>query len=297
MLATQVAGVTLAWVAYSMWNRRSLSKSTFAAMQLLSETRQVDGDTCKAREVARQLPVIKSVPDGWYFVAGDAEARGGPVYYARECVAQFNADESTYGIYVPSHPKSPILSLQQILAKRPSKNHLEENMASRANYMDHTRKCVRASDTDAGTLPFKGTYDWCFRDYVTHEELFGMLASRMCVERVIFLPIKIGQLTVDGNDGKCALDERSLLFGFIPLEMHWRGHVNKKEGAIVWERTFLDIGWNGTVLSKTFDRPSMSERLRQNKWFIRFPKGHETKGDLVFLYREGRGTLIYSRSG
>jgi len=297
MLTVQFVGLILAWVAYSMWNRRSLSKTTFAAMQLLSETRQVNGDISKAKEIAQHLPLIDTVPDEWYCVAGDPEARGGSVYNARDCVARFSEDESTYGIYVPPQPNIKKLSLQQILSKRPSKNHLEESVVLRANYMDHTRNCVRVGEKDVGTGPFQGVYDWCFRDYVSHEELFGMLATRMCVERIIFLPIKIGQLTVDGNTGMCALDERSLLFGFIPLEMHWRGNVNKEQGAIVWDRTFLDIGWKGTVLSKSFDRPSMSERLRQNRWFIRYPKGQEKEGKLVFLYREGRGTLIYSRNG
>lgn len=291
--AVQIAGVVLAWVVYSLWCRKVLSQTTFAAMQLLAETRQPDGDPVQAREVARQLTVVDAVPEGWHWMAGDPKAHGGPVYRAGDdCVVQFSADESTYGLHVPVRPHTG--SLPDMVAQRPYVTHLEEDLTLRSRYMDHTTNYVAMNASNAPALD--GSYGWCFRDYVNHEELFGMLSIRMCVEKVFFLPVKIGQITVDANTGSCALDDRSLLFGIVPLEMHWRGHLNSQEGAIVWDRTSLDIGWKGTVLSKHFDRPAMSERLRRDRWLVRYAKGHETTGDLVFMYREGRGTLVYSRT-
>ena len=289
MFALEVAGIVLAWIAYSVWQKRRL-KPVFAAMQLLSETRRPHGSLEHAVKVAKSLQRIDKIPKGWNFVAGDPKAKGGPIYRAGDSVVcQFNANESAYGLYVPKTPKT--MSLPESIAKRPHGTYIEEDLASRANYMSHAQSSLSAERLPHGTSVFRGSYEWCFRDYVTHEELFGMLASRSCVEKTLFYPLQIGRLTVTSN-GDCKLHERSLVFGFVPLQIFWYGKLNHQT-AIAWETTSLRLGWNR--FGKTFDKPAASERLRQDKWFVRYPLGYEKNGDFIVLHRENRGCLVYSR--
>ena len=266
MFVIGIVGIALAWVVYSLWQRRRL-KVIFTAMQLLSETRQPYGDIARADAVAKGLPRVDEIPQGWSFVAGDPKAKGGDTYRAGDSlVCQFNADRTSYGLYVPTLPKHR--SLQQIIANRPYSSHVEEDLTTRANYMKHIQNCTKAMSLPNGTDAFRGTYKWCFRDYVTQEEFFGMLACRSCLEKILFFPQQVGQITVN-NDGSCTLDERSLLFGFVPLQILWHGRISH-QGAIVWQSSSVRLGWRN--FGKTFDKPPAAERLRQDKWYVRYPK-------------------------
>ena len=289
MFLAAFAGVFVAWIAYSIWQRRQL-KSVFAAMQLLSETRRPHGDSEHAKAIAKtSLRLVRDMPEGWNFVAGDPMAQGGPIYRAGNKVAcQFNADESLYGLYVPKLPQA--LSLPEIISKRPYGTYIEEDIASRANYMMHAQNS-KSNNNYNGTCSFRGTYEWCFRDYVTQEELFGMLASRSCIEKTLFFPQQIGRITVK-DDGSCTLHEQSLLFGFVPLQILWYGKINH-QAAIAWETTCIRLGWKN--YGKTFFKPQASERLRKDKWFVRYPLGYEQNGDFIVLYRENHGNLVYAR--
>ena len=299
-LLLQVAGAALAWVLYSLYHRWHLQRTTFAAMQLLAETRAIHGEVIRAKQVTRRLKRIAAVPPGWHFVAGNGKARGGPVFRAGQImVCQFDATETLFALYLPPPSSSSSSSspnnnntLAELIAQRTTV--LEEDMAKRARYMTllgTTSSCLRPKQAPKGIQPFKGRYIWCFRDYVTYEELFGMLSARFCVEKILFNP-SILSVWVSVNGG-CQLQDSSTLFGFIPLQIHWQGNVDE-EGVITWETTALRLGWR--LWGKTFERPAVSERLRQDKWYLSYPKEHETKGDIVVLYRENHGRLIYKRA-
>jgi hypothetical protein len=217
-----------------------------------------------------------------------------------------------------SQPQSPSqVSLAQLVSQRTTQSFVVEDVYERLRWMDAVDKCVPAvsslpavvSDSDAALLLQNKIYTFCFRDYVTNEELNSIMARRWGIGRLLLRARRCGQLSVDSVN-KCHLTEWFALGGILPIRVEWRGEIRDHnsaqtdDGAIAaantnapapaaihWTSTSLRVGWNN-ALGKTVANPPVSEKLRQEPWAIYLPV--DGNGDIVVLHRLGSGKLVYA---
>jgi hypothetical protein len=175
-----------------------------------------------------------------------------------------------------SFSEYPPLSLQDLVAQHPSIPYIVEDSRTRLAWM----KALQAANSKFQLR--NGSYFFCFRDYVNHEEWLFMLARRWSIDVMLMKTVAPGQLVV--QDEKCLLRERGVLLGFVPIKIEWQGRI--KENRIVWETTWVRIGYEW--FGKTIDKPQVSERMRVHNWLI------SGLDDIVVLHRLGQGRLVYA---
>jgi hypothetical protein len=165
-----------------------------------------------------------------------------------------------------------------------------------------------------------GSYRFCYRDYVNHEEILAMMCRRWTMERLLFRPQYATELCFSDQTKECILKERGKLFGVIPVSIDWTGRVvitkadtaaTKVDGvapqgatAVHWDTTRLKMGWTvsskrlrflNKVLGTTIDRPPAAEKLRVDPWYIKLAPDDYAHGDILCFMREGKGHLIFAK--
>ena len=177
------------------------------------------------------------------------------------------------------------MDLRELVSEKTTMMTIEEDVLKRMNWMKKVNECVPIKDS------VEGSYTFCFRDYVNHEELMGMMWKRYGIEGFLFKPSRADKLTID-KDSKCTLFAKSKMFRFIPISIEWEGEL--KEGAIDWTSTSLTMGWK--KFGKFFDKPAAAEKLRKDPWVISVPKDDST-GDILCFDRVSVGNLVFAKDG
>jgi len=297
-MAVAVGGSTLAifgWSMYSSRRRSSLKKGDFAKMEILSETREESGDSSKIPDIARRFSLrgsFQTLRRSFVHIGGhkfdSTESKRSSIRVKGDVAFQYTEDGEKWEIHGRRKPSN--LSLRELVAKKSTMIEIEEDLYERMNWNDRIDKCKPMKQGEVGNRPkIKGSYSFCYRDYVNHEELMGMMWKRGGIEAFLFKPARAGVITVD-EDSKCVLTERSKLFYFIPICITWEGIL--KNCAIEWTTTSMMLGWER--FGKVFDKPAVAERLRKAHWHILIPEDDST-GDILCFGREGKGHLVFAK--
>jgi hypothetical protein len=146
--------------------------------------------------------------------------------------------------------------------------------------------------TNQAAAIISGDYHFCYRDYVNHEELMGMMCKRWGIENFLFKPSRAGLVRIiprKDDNPCCTLSERSKLFGIVPIAINWQGRLIDSSSSttttdnpssnylrIVWDSTSMELGWKG-FFGKHFDCPAVSKTLRQAPWVLNVKKKTEKK--------------------
>ena len=164
---------------------------------------------------------------------------------------------------------------------------IEEDIFKRMNWAKKIEECVPITDQKDSNV--EGQFSFCYRDYVNHEELMGMMWKRGGIEGFLFKPSCADVLTVD-KENKCTLKASSKLFRLIPISITWEGKV--EEGAINWTTTSMIMGWES--FGKLFDKPAAAEKLRKDPWVISTLKDDSAR-DILCFDRQGKGNLVFAK--
>lgn len=175
------------------------------------------------------------------------------------------------------------MSLRKLVSEKDTMIKIEEDIFKRMNWVKKIKECVPIQSS------VEGSYTFCHRDYVNHEELMGMMWKRYGIEGFLFKPSRAGVVEI-GKDSKCTLTERSRMFRFIPICIEWKGEL--KEGSIDWTSTSLTMGWK--KFGKFFDKPAAAEKLRKDPWRISVPED-DSSGDILCFDRESVGNLVFAK--
>lgn len=281
-----------AWASYSVRSQKSLKKGTFGVMEILSETRDDYGDSSKVPEIARRFSrgSITDIRRSFVHIAGDVFAPGsirGSIRVKGDVAFQYTADEKM-AVYGRQKPTS--LSLRELVSQKNTMMEIEEDIFKRMNWSEKIEDCVSIQTQKDDETSIGGSFSFCHRDYVNHEELMGMMWKRYGIEAFLFKPSRADVLTVDKDSKKCLLTAQSKLFRIIPICIKWEG--NLKEGTIHWHSTSLTMGWES--FGKFFDKPAAAEKLRKDPWHVSIPKDDST-GEILCFDREGKGHLVFAK--
>ena len=227
-------------------------------------------------------------------------------------------------------------TLRDLVKQKTKYLTIESNMFDRADWNYNINQCQDCTSpsrtTTIDNIIVDGSYRFCYRDYVNHEETFGLLCQRWTLIRFLFRPALAGELVIsttttsnsnkgDSPERLCSLNEKGLMFGFIPTRIRWDGQITKSHlsdydntttntssssnskdlvASIEWDRTEMRIGWKR--FGTTIDRPTVAEKLRVDPWRIKLPSDdgddvsdNFSSGDILCLLREGKGHLIFAR--
>jgi hypothetical protein len=333
MLLLKPAIGLFSWYAYSVVQRKGLEKGTYAAMQILSEMRTELGDASQIPSIGEKMKEASNIKDvvvileddSWIPIAGDCvkiskdvdavvrviNSRAADDVVAC-CHSQDGSNSALFGRRTPSNK-----SLRELVSTRTQKMEIVEDIYERVNWNSKINECQPLSEvvmmmassnatttTDTTTTATKndiqGAYTFCYRDYVNHEEMLGMMGKRWGMERFLFHPARAGELIV-GDDGiTCSLTEKAKMFGFLPVSIKWEGSI-QQDGTIVWETTSMKMGFK-RFGQKYFDRPPAAEKLRADPWQIKVVLGDEdgdgsesSYGDILCFLREGKGHLVFAK--
>jgi len=280
-----------AWASYSAQAKKSLKKGTFGVMEILSESREDYGDSSKVPEIARRFSRggMMQIQRSFSHISGDffaPESFMGSIRVEGDVAFQYTADNkmAVYGRQKPTN-----LSMRELVSQKTTVLEIEEDAFKRMNWREKIADCVSIK-TQNDEPSVGGSFSFCYRDYVNHEELMGMMCKRYGIEGFLFKPSRAGILTVDKDSKRCLLTERSKLFRIIPLCIKWEGIL--KEGTIHWHSTSLTMGWES--FGKFFDKPAAAEKLIKNPWHVSIPKDDST-GDILCFDREGKGHLVFAK--
>lgn len=287
--------VLVVWSKYSARTRNSLKKGKFGAMEILAETREDYGDASRIPEIARRFSraSFTDIRRSFFRVAGDPldlASRQGSIRVKGDVAFQYTKDGEKNAIYARQKPTN--LSLRELVAEKTIMMEIEEDFFKRMNWSEKIEECVPIKDQqkDKGSNPsIEGSFTFCFRDYVNHEELMGMMWTRGGIEGFLFKPSRADQVVID-KDSNCVLSASSKLFRIIPISITWKGKL--EEGTINWYTTSLTMGWES--FGKFFDKPAAAERLRKDPWHISIPKDDSTY-DILCFNREGKGHLVFAK--
>lgn len=282
------------WSLYSARRRKSLQKGEFTKIQILSETREAYGDKSKipklAQRFSRRLSSLGKLSRSFTNIGGDHfddVSKRGSIRIKGDVAFQYTKEGDQWAMYGRRKPTD--LTLRELVSEKSTMIEIEEDVFKRMNWSKRIDECVPIKKTQIKKNQIEGSYSFCHRDYVNHEELMGMMWKRGGIESFLFKPSRAGELVV-GKDLKCVLTERSKLFYIIPICITWEGTL--KDGSIHWDTTSLMLGWEN--FGKLFDKPPAAERLRKDPWHISVPKNDST-GDILCFEREGKGHLVFAR--
>lgn len=285
------------WSMYSSRQRNSLKKGAYTKMEILSETREESGDSSKIPGLARRFSIrasVRTLRRSFVHIGGEnfdaTGSKWSSIRMKGDVAFQYTEDGEKWEIHGRRKPST--LSMQELVYEKSTMIEIEEDIYKRMNWNDRIDECTPMKHGEMKNHPkIEGSYSFCYRDYVNHEELMGMMWKRGGIEAFLFKPARAGVITVD-KDSKCVLTERSKLFYFIPIFITWEGLL--KDGAIEWNTTSMMLGWE--KFGKIFDKPSVAERLRKANWNILIPKDDST-GDILCFEREGKGHLVFAKEG
>jgi len=285
----------VAWSMYSGRVRKSLKKGDFAKMEILSETRDDYGDSSKIPEIARRFSrrvSIISLRRSFKMLAGerfDEPSRKGSIRVKGDVAIQYSKDGEKWALH--GRKQATNVSLRELVAEKSTMMEIEEDVFKRMNWSEEINSCVPVKDLDGKeeNPRIEGSYSFCHRDYVNHEELMGMMWSRGGIESFLFKPSRADVITVD-KDSKCVLSAKSKLLRVVPISITWEGKL--ESGTINWYSTSLTLGWES--FGKYFDKPPAAEKLRKDPWHVAIPKDDST-GEILCFDREGKGHLVFAQ--
>ena len=278
--------ILVVWSKYSSRTRDSLKKGKFGVMEIVSEMREGYGDQSKIPSIARRFSraSITDIRRSFVQIAGDVwEGKRGSVRMKGDKAFQYSADGKKVTMYGRQEPTN--LSLRELVAEKTTMMEIEEDIFKRMNWQNKIEECTLIKDQKDAKV--EGSFSFCYRDYVNHEELMGMMWTRGGIEGFLFKPSCADVLTVD-KDAKCTLKASSKLFRIIPISITWEGKL--EEGTINWTTTSLTMGWES--FGKFFDKPAAAEKLRKDPWIISTLKDER---DILCFDREGKGNLVFAR--
>ncbi len=279
-----------AWSTYSSKRRESLKKGKFAVMEIVSESRETYGDSSKIPGIARRFSraSITDIRRSFVQIAGDIFAPGSRKASIRmkgDTAFQYSADGKKVAMYGRKEPTN--LSLRELVSEKSAMMEIEEDVFKRMNWAKEIAECVPIKDQKDSNV--EGQFSFCYRDYVNHEELMGMMWKRGGIEGFLFKPSCADVLTVD-KDNKCTLKASSKLFRLIPISITWEGKL--EEGVINWTTTSMVMGWES--FGKFFDKPAAAEKLRKDPWLISTLKDDSTR-DILCFDRQDKGNLVFAK--
>ena len=276
-------------------------------MELLSEMRETYGDSSRIPGIVRRFSQRGSLGDlrrSFAFLAGDnlyieeteTVSRRGSIRVKGDLAVSYTHDSKKHAIYGRRGKEPTKLSLRELVSEKTTMMEIEEDVFKRMNWNEQIEDCVpivssgdEGKSTTKNPSQIEGSYSFCHRDYVNHEELMGMMWKRGGIEGFLFKPSRSDVATID-NKGKCVLSAQSKLFRFIPISISWEGKL--ENGTIHWYTSSLTLGWEG--FGKIFDKPAAAEKLRKDPWHISVPKDDST-GDILCFDREGKGHLVFAK--
>ena len=285
-----------AWNVYSAIQRRIL-QNDFAMICILSEIRTPNGDRSQVPSLAQVLPAASSLDSSWIFLAGDDKQAPKDVCIRKvKNVACCFSEDGTYtALFGPEEP--PNYSLRELVGKSTIKLNIEENIPLHINWEQNIAECIQASSSSASIdLPsstcttIEGSYAFCYRDYVNHEEFAGLMQKRWGTEKFWLRPTRTDKLMVSSNN-HCQLMASGHLYGFWPLKIIWEGSLCGN--TIQWDTTRFVKGWK--YFKKTIERPPIAEKLRASPWDVYLPREEQGGGDILILHRRGAGVLVFAR--
>jgi hypothetical protein len=284
----------VAWAMYSARYHKSLKKGKFGVMEILSETREEYGDASKIPSIARRFSraSITDIRRSFFRIGGDVfdpASRQGSIRVKGDVAFQYTDDDkmTMYGRQKPTN-----LSLRELVSEKNTMMEIEEDVFKRMNWSQKIKGCVPIKDQQSDKKnihSIEGSFTFCHRDYVNHEELMGMMWKRYGIEGFLFKPSRADVLVVD-KDSKCVMTAQSKLFRFIPISITWKGKL--EDGSINWYTTSLTMGWES--FGKFFDKPAAAEKLRKDPWHISIPQD-DSSCDILCFNREGKGHLVYAK--
>jgi hypothetical protein len=173
MVALGVAGALATWFGYSAFRRQQLDRSTFLAMQLLSETRQPDGNPSSLISKLSLLPTVAEIPKkrNIQFLAGNQmtdspSSSSSTIYKCTDALyVRPTADKTSYSLF--GYKPRPTQSLRQLAQQHTKRFTIYEDITTRLAYMKGIQES-QTLDVDVEAKQFlKGAYTYCFRDYVS----------------------------------------------------------------------------------------------------------------------------------
>jgi hypothetical protein len=277
------------WFTYSNIQRWRLQRGSFTAMRLLSELRQPEGDRSQLSTIASILVPVDSLDDSWVFIAGDKDTA------SYDCIRQgdnfacrYSKDGKSFALYGLAQPPTRTMR-ELVLSHRGFHLTIEEDILYRVNWDVRIAECTQPCPD---LKP--GSYSLCYRNYVNHEECWGMMLARWGIEKFVMRSLRRTQLLIEKND-EAKLVENGIAFGILPINISWEGTVTKIEGAtaIRWDTTSVTLGWK-RFWSKVFDKPEVSEKIRVDPWMFYVSPG-ERENDIFTIQRKGKGRLVFAQ--
>jgi hypothetical protein len=260
-------------------------------IKTFSSTEVIEGD--------KKMPMFRSTPSGDFACLIRPDGQSSALFGRTAASARLASTET---------PR-PRRTLRDLVQQKTKFLTIESNIYDRADWNYNICRCqpaLSSSTDDRRFVMDDGSYRFCYRDYVNHEETLGLLCQRWSIERFLFRPARAAELVVcttaaaaaaAPNNGSasnleqtCSLRERGVMLGFLPVSITWEGRVTTVSTsqsdigdsddagcsssetsaiAIEWDTTQLRMGWK--MIGTTIDRPPAAEKLRVDPWQIKLP--------------------------
>mmetsp|Transcript_32014 Transcript_32014/g.77905 ORF Transcript_32014/g.77905 Transcript_32014/m.77905 type:complete len:473 (+) Transcript_32014:3054-4472(+) len=275
--------------------------------------------TAKKGDVKNQgeTPIFRSTPSGDFACLISPDGQSSALF------GRLSRTISTTNIASSSRRRRK--TLRELVQQKTKYLTIDSNMFDRADWNYIINQCqdvLSMNGDDDGSssisrsLDIDESYRFCYRDYVNHEEMFGMLCQRWTIIRFLFRPALAEELVIstptttttnddddddDHNNSSsnserlCSLNGNGLIFGCIPIHTRWDGRivepsVSKTDDynissssssdlavSIEWDRTKMRMGWKR--FGTTIDRPAVAEKLRVDPWRIKLPSDDDDDDD------------------
>jgi hypothetical protein len=280
MIVEILAGIAvglIAWTVYTVVTRFFLKQSIFLHLQVLSETRPVVGDLTALQKAAQKLSSYTD-EDDLIYVWGQKTQQDGTLLKVGNDLVLCETPDNKYSLW--ARKTLPDQDLRTILKTRKKGKFLTDSFLF-VQYMQKIEEALPIPN-----IIQEGEYHICCRTYCNQEEEWGIMCNRWGIENLLMMPVSVGAVRVE-KSGKCTLVDRGLLFGCVPIVIHWYGHYIVVDGVIEWTSSTMQLGW------KRFERPSADVEKMKN-WKVLVPPGDKT-GDIIVFERQGKGRSLAAK--